>query len=200
MIGCGASANYRIAGRAHHPVHDTTQFMAGIATPIVTPPARAEEPARRDPTSRRLTTDEFFVAVRRIFSSAMTHSSETTRCWDELMPLDEDLRTELVDEPETRLPRPNPEAIAAWWATRRGRYVEVPRLIGGRPWSPDALIAALHTAPMRRRHLLALELQIRSGGALRVDTRSWTTLQCEQLATLDPSMSRMCDSLPVGRP
>ncbi|WP_181197512.1 hypothetical protein [Enhygromyxa salina] len=89
-------------------------------------------------------------------------------------------------ELKARLPHPNPEVHAAWRASRRARLADAPRLLDGRSWSSEGLIAARHHAPLRRRHMLALELQIRNGGSQRVDTRSWTTWQLEQFARTSP--------------
>ena len=116
----------------------------------------------------------------------------------ELESLAKDLSADIDEDPEDRLQSPNPEAFAAWWATRREQLVAAPRLLGGRPWSPEGLLEELQGAPLRRRHLLSLELQIRSGGAVRVATRSWAGRQREQLASLSPAGLTLRGSLSAG--
>ncbi|PRQ03203.1 hypothetical protein [Enhygromyxa salina] len=121
-----------------------------------------------------------------------SHSSE-------LPALEQDLDTDLSEDPEDRIPRPNPEALAAWWTARRNQPLNAPRLLAGQPWSPNGLVAALRAMPLRRRHAHALELRIRSHGAQRINTRSWAALQLDQLASLNPAALTWVGGLPAPR-
>ncbi len=52
------------------------------------------------------------------------------------------------------------------------------RYLAGQPLTPQALLEALKTAPMRRRHALALELAFRSRGAIQVPRLRKCLQQC----------------------
>jgi uncharacterized protein (TIGR02270 family) len=96
---------------------------------------------------------------------------------------DDDLDTDLVPEHEAALPIPEPEAIAAWWQSHRGEFDPSLRYLGGRPLDRGELAAGLWHAPMRRRHALAFEFGVRSGGAF-VDTRAMCATQKFHLEAL----------------
>ncbi|MFP2933518.1 hypothetical protein ACLESO_51920 [Pyxidicoccus sp. 3LG] len=97
---------------------------------------------------------------------------------DALPPLEEeDLDADLSSKPEGALPRPQPEAVAAWWQETRQRMDAKQRYLAGQPFTPQAILEALASAPMRRRHALALELALRSRGAIQVQTRTFTSKQ-----------------------
>ncbi len=89
----------------------------------------------------------------------------------------EDLAADLAGSAEDDLPRPDPIAVRSWWERTRPGLDPAARLLGGRPRTADAVAAALAGGPMRRRHALALELEIRSRGALRIPTRRWARQQ-----------------------
>lgn len=96
---------------------------------------------------------------------------------EELAPLEEDLGIDLTPKPEDALPLPRPEQVAAWWQEHRARLDARQRYLAGQPFTPQALLDALANAPMRRRHALALELALRSRGALQVSTRAFVERQ-----------------------
>jgi uncharacterized protein (TIGR02270 family) len=101
---------------------------------------------------------------------------------DALPPLEQDdLDADLVPPPEMSLPVPEPESIAAWWHTRRGDFDPALRYLGGVPLSGEQLLVGLRQGPMRRRHALAFELAVRSGGASFIDTRGFCKTQRAQL-------------------
>ena len=97
---------------------------------------------------------------------------------------DDDLDADLVPKAEASLPVPAPDEIAAWWQENRSNFDPGLRYIAGRPFDRDALVDGLWNAPMRRRHVLAFELGVRSGGAF-VDTRAMCATQKLQLGALD---------------
>ncbi|RKH15025.1 TIGR02270 family protein [Corallococcus praedator] len=95
-----------------------------------------------------------------------------------LPPLEEeDLDADLTSKPEDALPLPRPQAISEWWGEARQRMDVKHRYLSGQPFTPQALLEALTTAPMRRRHALALDLALRSRGAVQVPTRAFVPQQ-----------------------
>lgn len=97
---------------------------------------------------------------------------------EEPTPLEsEDLDADLTPKPEDALPRPHAERVMAWWREARPRMDAKQRLLAGQPFTPQGLLDALVSAPMRRRHALALELALRSRGALVVPTRAFVAGQ-----------------------
>jgi uncharacterized protein (TIGR02270 family) len=96
----------------------------------------------------------------------------------EPVPLEqENLDADLGPKPEDALPLPQVEAIAQWWQQARTRMEAQQRYLGGEPFSPQVLLGALEHGSMRRRHVLALELALRSRGAYQVPTRSFVERQ-----------------------
>ncbi|MCY1044799.1 TIGR02270 family protein [Corallococcus sp. bb12-1] len=95
-----------------------------------------------------------------------------------LPPLEEeDLDADLASKPEDALSLPQPQAISEWWGEARQRMDVKHRYLSGQPFTPQALVEALLSAPMRRRHALSLELALRSRGAVQVPTRAFVTHQ-----------------------
>jgi uncharacterized protein (TIGR02270 family) len=94
--------------------------------------------------------------------------------------LDADLGLDGVDD----LPVPNREAIARWWEANRDRLRPNGRQVFGRPFSPEAMIHALEAAPLWRRHAVALELAMRTGGKQHVSTDAFSSRQRQQIALL----------------
>ncbi|RKG86091.1 TIGR02270 family protein [Corallococcus terminator] len=99
-----------------------------------------------------------------------------------LPPLEEeDLDADLASKPEDALPLPQPQAISEWWGEARQRMDVKHRYLSGQPFTPQALLEALLSAPMRRRHALALELALRSRGAVQMPTRAFVMHQLTAL-------------------
>jgi uncharacterized protein (TIGR02270 family) len=102
---------------------------------------------------------------------------------EEPIPLEqEDLDADLSSRPEDDLPTPHPEAVASWWHEERKRFTRGMRYLMGHPFQGEVLCAAFERGPMRRRHVWAQELAIRSQGACRIPTRAFTH---RQLAALE---------------
>lgn len=97
---------------------------------------------------------------------------------------EEDLDADLVPGPEARLPRIDPARAEAWWAEHQHRFDRRRRYLAGEPISAGGVLAALARGPMRRRHVLALELAIRTGGSARLETRALAARQRAELAAL----------------
>ncbi|HEX5745079.1 MAG TPA: hypothetical protein VFZ09_02485 [Archangium sp.] len=101
---------------------------------------------------------------------------------EESIPLEqEDLDADLVPKPEDALPLPQASAVAAGWQEVRPNLDPQQRYLAGQPFTPQALLDALTRAPMRRRHALALELALRSRGAIQVPTRAFVEHQVSAL-------------------
>jgi uncharacterized protein (TIGR02270 family) len=98
---------------------------------------------------------------------------------DEALPaLDEDdLDAELVPAAELWLRLPSPSTVRAWWSEQRSLLHPHIRYREGRPIAGHLVRACLFESPMRRRHALAEELLLRSGGRIELDTRTWARLQ-----------------------
>jgi uncharacterized protein (TIGR02270 family) len=89
----------------------------------------------------------------------------------------EELDAALEPKPEDALPLPQADAVSTWWQEARQRLDARQRYLAGQPFTPQVLLDALAYAPMRRRHALALELALRSRGALQVPTRAFVWRQ-----------------------
>ncbi len=104
-------------------------------------------------------------------------------------------RLEVWQVPVTtaRLPAPDPAAFDHWWRARRSELSVDERYLSGEVLTLGALVRALGALPMRRRHALALELDLRTGGEGFVATQALTTRQRSQLAghgsTLEESIA-----------
>jgi uncharacterized protein (TIGR02270 family) len=89
----------------------------------------------------------------------------------------ENLDADLGLKPEEALPLPQVEAIGQWWQQARPDMEPRQRYLEGKPFTPQVLIEALAHSSMRRRHVLALELALRSRGAYQVPTRAFLERQ-----------------------
>jgi uncharacterized protein (TIGR02270 family) len=99
-----------------------------------------------------------------------------------LPPLEEDLARDLTPRPEDDLPVPDVGAVAAWWKDARGNFASRTRYLRGRVFNRDTLLAELAQGPMRRRHVHALDLAIRSRGEFVIQTRGFSKGQREMMA------------------
>jgi uncharacterized protein (TIGR02270 family) len=107
------------------------------------------------------------------------------------------LDADLTPRSEAGLPLPAPEALSEWWLEARTRFDPERRYLYGRPWTGEVLLDALARAPMRRRHVLALELALRSRSAPVLQTRAFTRRQRFELQRLQqawPALSRLAFS------
>ncbi|MFO7563121.1 MAG: TIGR02270 family protein [Enhygromyxa sp.] len=129
-----------------------------------------------------------------------TRDPEADQRWGLPKLQEDDLEASLIPEAEEALLVPDPEAIARWWAERKAAFEAEHRYLGGKVLTAEVMLEALWSAPMRRRHVLGLELQLRTGGELTVDSRRLTHQQEEQLRRMG-SVSRLDfqRGLPGGR-
>jgi uncharacterized protein (TIGR02270 family) len=112
----------------------------------------------------------------------------------------EDMSADLVPAPGDELPEPDPARLAAWWQKHERRFPEGPRFVSGQAATFATLLGGLSTAPMRRRHALALELAIRSGGTFIVETRGFVAEQRRQLSATPDLRSWPRSPLPGWAP
>ncbi|RKH07418.1 TIGR02270 family protein [Corallococcus sp. CA053C] len=96
-----------------------------------------------------------------------TGASEASESFEE-----EDLDADLTPRPEDDLPMPRGGAVAAWWKTARADFAPGQRYLRGHLMDAAVLLEGLALEPMRRRHVLARELALRTRGACRVQTRA----------------------------
>ena len=82
-------------------------------------------------------------------------------------------------------PIPEPDAILAWWRARESEFDPQRRYLAGRPFDAATLLDALHRAPARRRHDLAFELGVRSGGRFLLETRALSHVQFDRLVEFE---------------
>jgi uncharacterized protein (TIGR02270 family) len=88
--------------------------------------------------------------------------------------------------PEADLPKPEPDAIAAWWKEARPRLDPAQRWLRGQPWGAEAVFRELEQGPARRREALALELAVRTKGQVRI---AWDALSARQRRELAEARS-----------
>ncbi|NMO19246.1 TIGR02270 family protein [Pyxidicoccus fallax] len=111
---------------------------------------------------------------------------------DALPPLEEeDLDADLSLHPEDALPRPAPTEIARWWQTVRKDFAPSSRYLGGHPFTGAGLLEALSQGPMRRRHVHAQELLLRTQGAQAVQVRAFSARQRDELARASAIRERL---------
>jgi uncharacterized protein (TIGR02270 family) len=79
--------------------------------------------------------------------------------------------------PEADLPAPDADVVLIWWEHARTTLDPAARWFLGKPWSGEAVLAALRDAPMRRREALALDLAVRTRGAVQLETGAWAREQ-----------------------
>jgi uncharacterized protein (TIGR02270 family) len=123
--------------------------------------------------------------------------------WDPDAPEEDDEEEDAG--PVAQLPAPDPAPVLAWWEKARKSFDPAARLLGGVPWSVEALLGALETASMRRRPALALDLAVRTRGAARVEVRALARRQVVEvrslLATLPrPRTGTYADIMGAGAP
>ncbi|NOK02302.1 MULTISPECIES: TIGR02270 family protein [Myxococcus] len=93
----------------------------------------------------------------------------------------------LIPAPEDELPFPDHEAVEAWWKEQRKRFMPGTRYLHGQPVTAALILEALHQAPMSRRHALALNVAIRSKGAVRLNPDGFAQEQWAQVSRLRPA-------------
>ncbi|WP_395848560.1 hypothetical protein [Cystobacter fuscus] len=95
---------------------------------------------------------------------------------------EDDLEADLTSKQEDELPVPARAAVADWWQRARQDFSRSARYLDGKPFSGTALLDALARGPMRRRHVHARELALRTQGAHDVQTLAFTARQVAELA------------------
>ena len=95
--------------------------------------------------------------------------------------LDENPEADVRRRMEELLPLPHSQAVADWWRENHARFGAGQRYLKGSPWAAHSLLNVLESAPLRRRHALALDATLRSRGAVRIPTRGWVHQQVAAL-------------------
>lgn len=103
----------------------------------------------------------------------------------------ESLDADLELRPEDDLPWPHVAAVRDWWTQARTRFVKGTRYLLGQPFSGPVLLEALESSPMRRRHVLARELAIRTRGQHVIPTHAFTRRQREAVARARGACARL---------
>jgi uncharacterized protein (TIGR02270 family) len=134
-----------------------------------------------DPRTARLA-GEAFSAITGLRIEGLYLAEESPQSEAPIPFEEDDLNADLVPRPEDALPLPDAMGVQAWWKERRGAFDPATRYLAGKPHSLELLQEALEQGPMRRRSVLALELDIRSRGALPLETRRWVRDQRVSLA------------------
>ena len=86
-------------------------------------------------------------------------------------------RSEHVPEKELLIPEPG--GVRSWWVENRHRFDDETGYLLGKPFGLPSLLDALQSGPMRRRHTLALEISIRTQGAVQLQIDNWCARQAE---------------------
>lgn len=146
--------------------------LASLALVGAPEDVEATLPWLEDPATARLAGEVFTVVT-----GVDLEDAELTRAPPEDEALDH--------TPEDDLPLPEPLALLRAWSQRRGQLPAGVRHLGGAPRSLAAVLAGLRGGSMRRRDALALDLRLRTRGALRLQTRALTADQRAGLAELD---------------
>jgi hypothetical protein len=79
---------------------------------------------------------------------------------------------------------PNVRAVAQWWQENRARLARYRRCLLGQPFTIRAVKHALESGPLWRRHPLALELSIQTGGREHISTDTFSARQIRQIAAM----------------
>ncbi len=95
-------------------------------------------------------------------------------------PTDDPADPDVELDPDDKLPWPDPERVATWWAAQKGAYAPGTRYMVGKPITPESMAEILRTGRQRQRAAAALELTIRSGGML-FEVRARGQLQQQRL-------------------
>lgn len=103
----------------------------------------------------------------------------------------ESLDADLVPRPEDDLPWPQVATVRDWWTQARTRFAKGTRYLLGEPFSGPVLLEALESSPMRRRHVLARELTIRTRGQQVIPTRAFTHRQREAVSRARGACARL---------
>ena len=95
-------------------------------------------------------------------------------------PMDDPADPDVALDPDDKLPWPDPERVAKWWAAERGAYAPGTRYLLGKPITPESMAEILRSGRQRQRAAAALELTIRTG-AMLFEVRARGSLQQQRL-------------------
>jgi uncharacterized protein (TIGR02270 family) len=95
---------------------------------------------------------------------------------------EEDLDADLVPQPESLWPLPDPDAVLAHWRGIESQYPPDSRHLRGQAATLDTLLANIETGPMLRRPDLILRLAATTKGRYRVEPRAFVVEQRPMMA------------------
>jgi len=129
---------------------------------------------------------EAFVAIAGTPPAAST--GDATSAKEEppsLPPLEQEVSAaDLTLEAEDQLVTLDAAATRKWFEKQDHEFDPKLRYLDGQPHSRAALIHTLRHGPLRRRHVHAFELMLRSAGQQRVHTRAFSGRQLTEIASL----------------
>jgi len=151
--------------------------------------AEACVPLMEDASLARAAGEAFSRVTGLVLEGALVRPDEKASA-DDPIPLEqEDLDASLVPDPEESLPIPEAVAVARWWKAEQSHFSSKVRYHRGKTLTAEVLWQALGQGPMRGRDVLALELALRTRGAVRIQTRTWAFLQFRALTSGLPSVA-----------
>lgn len=158
-------------------LHRQTLWALGFSGKIGAAEACLPLMSSREPFLARLA-GEAFCAITglRLEGSLVTPDDEAP------LEEEEDPEAAAIPPPETWIPLPRADAVAAWWQRNRQRFSPNVRYLEGHPCSPEGLLSAFEGGSMRRRSAIALELTLRSQGAWAPALRAFLDAQQRELA------------------
>ncbi|HYO54547.1 TIGR02270 family protein [Archangium sp.] len=135
---------------------------------------------------------ESFCAITGLVLEGRYVRHEPRDAADELVPLEEeDLDEPLVLRSEDELLLAEPNAVRTWWREARHGFEPEGRYLHGKPARLDQFLEVLRGGPMRRHHVLALELAIRSQGRLFLQTSGGWRRQLRQMEEIQAMRGAM---------
>jgi uncharacterized protein (TIGR02270 family) len=191
----------RLAEQVDRPSHrNATLFALGFSGYVTQLPVLAHYLGAEDPVTARVAAqaismitglnllDERFAAPADRPKEAggdLPAPEQDPDAASSLPPLEEDdLDADLVPAPESALPAPNAPAIRKHCEEAVTTLSPEKRYLGGRLLTPETIIEYLESAPMRRRHFVALAFAVRTGGRAWVSSREFSRTQRRQAAQL----------------
>jgi uncharacterized protein (TIGR02270 family) len=154
--------------------------------------------ATKDEALAKLAGEAFCAIVGLDLAKEGMVSSDPERPAEPIPFEEEDLDADIAAKPEELLPRPDPARLGVWWEGHRRLFAANERYIGGARADLAGLQSALEHGPTRRRHAIAAELAVRSGGRYRVETRAFSADQQRQMCTF-ASLGRETFRVPLAR-
>jgi uncharacterized protein (TIGR02270 family) len=184
LLGIAEDQEKVVAGVAEEAVRDDALFALGFAGTRTAAEACIEAMAAE--SSAQLAAEAFAGITGLDLEAEHLVATQPRVERDEPIPFEEeDLDANLVPTPAELLPWPDVGGVIRWWNAHRSSFADGQRYLGGLPADLTGLQRVLLNGPMRRRHAIALELAVRTGGRYQVETRALTATQRRQMQAFD---------------